>query len=163
VKQALSLADRRAAGFNRALRCASDTEAFESLLRAAESGCLRAQFLVGLACHTGRGVAVDYECAAAWYRKAAGGGDSHAMANLGVMSLLGQRMPVDEVDAYAWVQSAVGMGHQWLRPVLDVLEWRITGREAAGDERILASVAPEMPALGPCLRLACDPSRCDVV
>ena len=163
MKQMLTRADRRAADFNRGLQCASDSEAFDSLLRAAESGCVRAQFLVGLAYHTGRGVAVDYERAEAWYRKAAGGGDSHAMANLGVMSLRGQGAPADELDAYAWVQSAVGMGHQWLRPVLDVLERRITGRESAGGEGILASVAPETPALGPCLRPACDPSRCDVV
>jgi len=163
VKQTLFRSDPRATDFNRALHCASDTEAFENLLRAAQSGCLRAQFLVGLAYHTGLGVAMDYEHAAAWYRKAAGSGDSHAMANLGVMSLLGQGASADELDAYAWMQSAVGMGRQWLRPALEVLERRITGLECVGGERILASVAPETPTLGPCLRRVCDPSRCDVV
>ena len=163
LDQPPSPASQPAADFNRALRCRSEADAFPCLLRAAEAGCLRAQFLVGLAYHTGRGVAVDYERAGAWYRKAAGGGDSHAIANLGVMSLLGQGAPADDLDAYTWVQSAVGLGHEWLRPALGVLERRVTGGgEAAGGPRILASLSPETPALRPCTQPGCDPSRCDV-
>jgi len=150
-----------AADLNRALACSSEADAFDSLLRAAEAGCLRAQFLVGLAYHLGRGVAVDYERAGAWYRRAAGGGDSHAIANLGVMSLLGQGAPADDLDAFTWVQSAVGLGHQWLRPVRDLLERRITGASDAGEgDCMLASVSPETPALGPCTQPHCDLSRC---
>lgn len=152
-----------AADFNRALHCPNASEAFTSLLRAARAGCLRAQFLVGLSYHTGRGVAVNYARAAEWYRKAAGSGDSHAIANLGVMSLLGQGAPADDLDAYSWIQSAVGLGHAWLRPVLDLLERRITGRDAGDSGCILALVSPEAPALVPCTRPVCDPSRCDVV
>jgi len=111
-----STAHQPMADLNRALACASDAGAFGHLLRAAEAGCLRAQSLVGLAYHTGRGVAVDFERAADWYRKAAGGGDSFAIANLGVMRLLGQGAAADEVDAYTWLQSAVGLGHTGLRP-----------------------------------------------
>jgi TPR repeat protein len=164
VNQPPSRAHHPEADFNRALRCSNDAEAFASLLRAAEDGCQRAQFLVGLAYHTGRGVAVDCERAGAWYRKAAGSGDSHAIANLGVMSLLGQGAPADDLEAYTWIQSAVGLGHQWLRPVLDLLERRITGAcgDAGDSGRILASVSPEAPALGPCTRPGCDPSRCNV-
>jgi TPR repeat protein len=163
VDQRPSRANHPAADFNRALDCSNDADAFDSLLGAAEAGCLRAQFLVGLAYHTGRGVALDCERAGTWYRKAAGSGDSHAMANLGVMSLLGQGAPADDLDAYTWVQSAVGLGHAWLRPVLDLLERRVTGGGDAGDsDRILASVSPETPALGPCTQPGCDPSRCNV-
>ncbi|MGO4880153.1 MAG: tetratricopeptide repeat protein [Bryobacteraceae bacterium] len=152
-----------AADFNRALRCSSDAEAFAGFLRAAEAGCLRAQFMVGLAYQTGRGVAVDYERAAAWYRKAAGGGDGHAIANLGVMSLLGQGAPADDLDAYAWVQSAVGLGHAWLRPVLEVLERRIVGQASRPvQDGVLTSVSPEVPSLPACQRPGCDPSRCEV-
>jgi TPR repeat protein len=162
-----SRANHPGADFNRALACSNDADAFGRLLRAAEAGCLRAQFLVGLAYHTGRGVALDCERAGTWYRKAAGSGDSHAITNLGVMSLLGQGAPADELDAYTWIQSAVGLGHAWLRPVLDLLERRITGGDGyddgAGDNRrILASVSPETPALGPCTQPGCDPSRCNV-
>ncbi len=151
-----------AADFNRALQCSSDVEAFGSLLRAAENGCLRAQFLVGAAYHTGRGVAVDYQRAAAWYHIAAGGGDGNAITNLGVMSLLGQGAPADDLEAYTWVRSAVGLGHEWLRPALEMLESRITGGDEGDRARILASISPEVPAFGPCTQPACDPSRCNV-
>jgi TPR repeat protein len=152
-----------AADYNRALRCASDADAFPCLLLAAEAGCLRAQFLVGLAYHLGRGVPVDYERAAHWYSRAAGSGDGNAIANLGVMSLLGQGSPMDDVDAYGWLQSAVGLGHEWLRPALNLLEQRITGRgETADADGILSAIAPETPAPGPCTQPGCDPSRCTV-
>ena len=164
MKPTPSSAIHPAAEYNRALRSGNDADAFASLLAAAESGCIRAQFLVGLAYHTGRGVEVDFARAGCWYRKAAGSGDGHSIANLGVMSLLGQGVPADDVDAYAWLQSAVGLGHEWLRPALDVLERRITGGpEAAGAEGILAAIAPEVPALSPCTQPGCDPSRCTVV
>ncbi len=163
MDQTPSHANHPGADFNRALHCSNDADAFDSFLRAAEAGCLRAQFLDGLAYHTGRGVALDYERAGAWYRKAAGSGDSHAIANLGVMSLLGQGAPADDLDAYTWVQSAVGLGHEWLRPVLDLLERRVTGGGDAGDsDRILASVSPETPARPPRAQPGCDPSRCNV-
>ncbi|MGA2118240.1 MAG: tetratricopeptide repeat protein [Bryobacteraceae bacterium] len=162
MDQTPSRAHHPAADYNRALVCSNDADAFASLLRAAEAGCLRAQFLVGLAYHTGHGVAPDYQRAAAWYRKAAGGGDSHAIANLGVMSLLGQGTPADDLDAYAWIQSAVGLGHRWLRPVLEQLERRVNGLESHDRGRILASISPETPPLGPCTQPGCDPSRCEV-
>ena len=163
-----SRANRPAVDFNRALRSSSHAEAFANFLRAAESGCVRAQFLVGLAYHTGRGVAVDCERAGMWYRKAAGSGDSHAIANLGVMSLLGQGAPGDELEAYTWVQSAVGLGHEWLRPALDLLERCVATGEnfdrAIGENaRILASVSPETPIFRSCTQADCDPSRCNVV
>lgn len=149
-----------AADFNRALRCSNEAEAFGNLLRAAENGCLRAQFLVGLAYHTGRGVAVDYEQARTWYGRAAGSGDDYAIANLGVMSLLGQGSPAGDLEAYTWIQSAVGLGHAWLRPALEMLEARINGRGGAADP--LLPVAPERPVFGPCTQPGCDPSRCNV-
>ena len=152
-----------AAEFNRALRCTNDVESFNGLLQAAEGGCLRAQFLVGLAYHTGHGIAVNYEEAAHWYRKAAGGGDGHAITNLGVMTLLGQGLPADDLDAYTWVRSAVGLGHAWLRPALEMLERRIQGYPDAGDRAfILEGLAPEAPILEPCTQPDCDPSRCKV-
>jgi TPR repeat protein len=144
------------ADYNRALRCAADVDAFAYLLRAAEEGCVRSQFLVGLAYHIGRGVAVDYERAATWYRRAACAADTNAIANLGVMSLLGQGAPQDDLEAYTWVRSAVGMGNDWLRPALDWLERRVAGRSTAA----LPPVAPKTPSLRPCMLPGCDPSRC---
>src|ERR1035438_1926480 len=147
-----SHATQPAADFNRALRCSDAGTAFEGLLRAAEGGCVRAQFLAGLAYHTGRGVAVDFVRAGNWYREAAGSGDSYAIANLGVMSLLGQGAPADDLDAYAWLQSAVGLGHERLRPALELVERRVTGgglenSRPENRERVLAALAPESPVL----------------
>lgn len=153
-----------AADFNRALHCLTDTEAFHNLLRAAEKGCVRAQFLVGLAYHIGRGAAIDYREAAAWYARAAASGDDYAIANLGVMRLLGQGAPADDLDAYTWLQSAVGLGHLSFRPALEALERRLTGgREAPDTALLLSSVAPEIPVFRSCSQPHCDPSRCNVI
>jgi len=151
-----------AGDFNHALNCANERDAFDSLMRAAESGCVRAQFLVGLAYHVGRGAPVDYGLARTWYRRAAGSGDGYAIANLGVMSLLGQGEPSGELEAYTWVRSAVGLGHVWLRPALDWLENWITG--AVGTESCLVDgLLPEIPVLRTCTAAQCDPSCCNAV
>jgi TPR repeat protein len=148
-----------AADFNRALRCGSDIDAFAYTLRAAEEGCVRAQFLAGLAYHIGRGTGVDYERAAHWYRQAACAADSHAIANLGIMGLLHQGQ-TDDRDTYAWLQSAVGLGHAWLRPALDFLERRLADPAAIAG-RGLPPISPETPVLRPCSLPGCDPSRCE--
>jgi TPR repeat protein len=148
--------------FNRALRCSSDSDAFACLLLAAQEGCVRAQFLVGLAYHVGRGIAVDYERAAEWYLKAAGHADSRALANLGVMKLLGQGTPPDDIDAYMWLQSAVGLGHTRYRAALEMLERRITGRATAAQPEAINAVSPEDPEFRPCTLPGCSPSRCQV-
>jgi TPR repeat protein len=151
------------ADLNRALGCPNEADAFRNLLRAAQAGCLRAQSLAGLAYHTGRGVAVDFEQAASWYRKAAAGGDSCAMANLGVMSFLGQGTVADDIDAYTWLRSAVGLGHEQLRPALDLLERRLTGDSREHDSRMECLVSPQAPEVRPCQRAVCDPCLCDGV
>jgi len=149
------------ADLNRALASADHADAFVSLLCAAHAGCLRAQTLVGWAYQTGRGVAVDYHQASDWYRKAAGRGDSCAIANLGLMSLLGQGAPPDDIEAYVWLQSAVGLGHTGLQPVLAWLERRIGG--AAGTPSPAPPVSAPIPSARPCNRPVCDPSRCEAV
>jgi len=151
------------AEFNRALQCRREADALAGFVRAAKEGCVRAQSLAGFAYHVGRGTAVDFERAAEWYRKAACSGDSYAIANLGVMSLLGQGMAADPLDAYAWLRSAVGLGHQQLRPALDRLERDITGGCRGPyplEDEFLASLTPEMPVARPCTHTVCDPSRC---
>jgi len=158
-----STASQPMTDLNRALGCANDAEAFRNLLRAAQAGCLRAQSLAGLAYHTGRGVAADFEQAASWYRKAAAGGDSCAMANLGVMSFLGQGTVADDVDAYTWLRSAVGLGQKRLLPVIDLLERRLTGDSREPDGGIACLVSPQTPEVRPCARAVCDPCLCEPV
>jgi TPR repeat protein len=147
-----------AGALNRALN-EGEAAAFPDLLKAAEQGCVRAQFLVGLAYHLGRGVAMDYEKASTWYTRAAGNADEFAIANLGIMRLLGQGAPPDPLEAYAWLQSAVGLGHFWLRPALAWLEQAIT---QGGPPIDAPPVTPETPIFGPCTHPHCDPSRCNV-
>jgi TPR repeat protein len=113
-----------------------------------------------LAYHTGCGVGIDYERAAAWYRRAACGADDCAMANLGVMALLGQPGPADEQEAYCWIRSAVAMGHARLRPALDWLERRIV--RGVGEESLRPSISLEIPASRPCTQSACVHSLCNV-
>jgi hypothetical protein len=158
-----STANQPMTDLNRALACPNEADAFANLLRAAEAGCLRAQSLVGLAYHTGRGVPLDFGCAAVWYRKAAAASDSYAMANLGVMSFLGQGTAADDLDAYTWLQSAVGLGQKRLRPVIDLLERRLTGNFRECDSRIVSWLSPQTPEVRPCTKAACDPCRCDGV
>jgi TPR repeat protein len=153
-----------AADFNRALHCGCDADAFAYLLKAAEEGCVRSQFLVGLAYHIGRGAAVDYERAGVWYRRAACSADSHAIANLGIMRLLAQDGPADDIEAYTWLQSAVGLGHDWLRPAVEFLEDRISGRGNCPDgQSVFAGIAPAEPSLRTCTLPGCDRSRCKAI
>jgi TPR repeat protein len=149
------------ADFNRGLACVTDAAAFASLLHAAEAGCHRAQMRVGLAYQTGRGAGLDFERAAWWYGEAAAAGDDYAIANLGLMSLLGE-VPADDLDAYAWIESAVGLGHSKLRPALEILRRRINGEpvDPRDGDGMLASTMPEVPPARPCTRTICDPCRC---
>lgn len=148
------------ADLNRALASSDDAEAFAGFLRAARAGCPRAQSLVGWAYQTGRGVAVDYKQAADWHRKAACVGDRYAIANLGVASLHGLGAAADDIEAYTWLQSAAGLGLTNLRAPVAWLERRISGL-GANDGESAPPVSPQTPARQPCIRLACDPSRCE--
>jgi len=100
---------------------------------------------------------MNYGRAEAWYHAAAEHGDTNAIANLGVMSLLGQGAPADDLEAYTWIQSAVGLGHHSLGPVLAILERRIAGHA----EALPDSIVPEVPALRPCTQPHCDYCRCN--
>ena len=156
----IATAHQPMADLNRALASANDAEAIDSLLRAAEAGCVRAQTLLGWAYQNGQGVPVDYEQAAHWYRRAASHGDSCAMANLGVMSLLGHGPDAGDIEAFIWLQSAAGLGHRDLRPALSWLERRITSERSDG---VSPAVLPESPPAHPCTMPVCDPSRCGAV
>jgi hypothetical protein len=78
------------------------------------------------------------------------------------MSLLGQGTPADDLDAYLWVQSAVGLGHEWLRPALEMLERNMSGADSDDRQSLLASLCPVTPSFRPCSLPGCDPSRCNV-
>ena len=58
----------------------------------------------------GRGAAKDETEAAAWYRKAANGGDAVAQNNLGIMYRYGMGVTKDSVEAAKWFRRAADQG-----------------------------------------------------
>jgi TPR repeat protein len=78
----------------------------------AESGNVRAQFLLGFMYEGGMGVPEDDTEAAKWYRRAADTGDDYAQYHMGVMHRDGQGVPRDLVRAYMWLDLAAMRGHQ---------------------------------------------------
>jgi TPR repeat protein len=83
---------------------------FRETHAAAERGEASAQNSLGKMYERGRGVARDYEQAAAWYRKAAEQGDAGGQYNLGAMYASGKGVARDDVQAVAWFRKAAEQG-----------------------------------------------------
>jgi TPR repeat protein len=66
----------------------------------------KAQFYLGKAYETGKGVPQDYTQDAIWFRKAAEQGLADAQAELGGDYALGQGVPQDNSEAYFWLNLA---------------------------------------------------------
>jgi uncharacterized protein len=88
------------------------TTALQLLRPLAESGNVRAQFLLGFMYEGGMGVSQDDIEAAKWYRRAADTGDDIAQYHIGIMHLDGRGMPRDPVRAYMWLDLAATRGHR---------------------------------------------------
>ena len=78
-------------------------ESIEELRARAEQGEAVAQFSLGLAYATGRGVAQDDAEAVRWYRLAGDQGNPSGQLNLGLMYATGRGVPQDYVQAYMWL------------------------------------------------------------
>ena len=88
--------------------------AYETWLSLAEAGDGSAQVAVaGLLETGGPGVARDLGAAAAWYRRAARGGNAVAQMNLGQFYAQGIALPRDPVRALAWFALAAAQGRNW--------------------------------------------------
>jgi TPR repeat protein len=85
--------------------------ALQLLRPLAESGNVRAQFLLGFMYEGGMGVLQDDIEAAKWYRRAADTGDDIAQYHIGIMHLNGEGVPRDLVRAYMWLDLAAMRGH----------------------------------------------------
>ena len=85
-------------------------------LKAAEIGCVGAQYTLGLwylhYLHT-EYVQKDYAQAAFWLTKAAEQGDMDAQLKLGKMYLKGQGVPQDDNVAVAWIRKSTEQEHEW--------------------------------------------------
>ena len=113
---------------------AYDTE-LSTHLSAAEAGERGSQFVLGVMCGLGLGVAQDYASAVRWYRKAAEAGHAKAQCNLGYMYGTGRGVPQDWVLAYAWYSIAAAGGEDVARRNRDLVAERMTASqlEAAQD------------------------------
>jgi TPR repeat protein len=69
-----------------------------------------AQYKLGQMYGTGRGVALDYAQAAAWYRKAAERGHPGAQTDLGGLYAGGHGVPADAAEALRWYRMAAAQG-----------------------------------------------------
>ena len=84
---------------------------FESQLRAAEAGDLKAQYNVAAMFDEGEGVAQDHAEAAKWYRLSAEQGYSLAQYRLGIMHSKGEGVAKDSAEAFRWYREAAEQRH----------------------------------------------------
>ncbi len=94
----------------------SDQDAWQWLLRAAEGGCVHAQYGAGASLATGKWaegtIPQDLPAAVAWYRRAAEAGDAEAQFNLASMLAAGEDSDRDLSAAREWLRRAVASGHE---------------------------------------------------
>jgi TPR repeat protein/uncharacterized caspase-like protein len=88
-----------------------EKHAFELMREAALEGSDAAQDLIGSYLYYGRGVQVNFQESAFWYSKAATGGNSEGMTNLGVLYATGKGVARDEELAVAWYRKAADAGN----------------------------------------------------
>jgi hypothetical protein len=104
----------------------SDQDAWNWLVRAAESGCSQAQYDAAASLATGEwgdtGVRKDFGAALAWYRRAANAGHAEAQYNLAFMLWQGEGCERDIVAAKHWLKSAVAGGYDYAKELLADLE-----------------------------------------
>ena len=84
------------------------SQLFHSL---AQSGNVRAQFMLGTIYEQGLGRPSDLNAAAYWFEKAANGNNPSAQFNLGIFYQFGKGVPKDASKAAQWLQRAANNGH----------------------------------------------------
>ena len=77
----------------------------------ADTGDVRAQFMMGTIYEQGLGVSKDLATAARWYRRAADGGVASAQYNLGIFYQFGKGVQQDSAEAARWLRMAAEQGH----------------------------------------------------
>jgi TPR repeat protein len=84
---------------------------YDSLLKKARDGDVRAQFDAGMALLTGEGTARDPAAAAEWFRRAADSGDPQAQTQLGYLYAEGLGVERDSAKAARWFLRAAVSGY----------------------------------------------------
>ena len=88
----------------------STTEITE-LQKKADAGDVSAEFEIGRAYETGKGVPQNRQQAAFWYRKAAEQGNAKAQGSLGILYWLGEGVEKDKKQAVEWYRKAARQGN----------------------------------------------------
>ena len=94
----------------RALNDLFINEVLERERAGAERGEVEAQMALAERYATGRGVAMDLEQAAQWYRRAAEQGDSESQYRLALLYDYGAGVSADSAQAVAWLRKAAEQG-----------------------------------------------------
>lgn len=121
----------------RAVRLRDFEAAVEIWRNAANKGIPRAQYRLGAAYRSGRGVARDIDKAAFWFEKAAAGGDADAQYGLGMLYQNGLGVEIDRDLALEFIALAARGGHGEARRTLA----RIQKPGSLGFETAVARVA----------------------
>lgn len=79
--------------------------------KAAEQGDATAQFSIGRAYYSGRGVPQNYKEAMKWYQKAAEQGNTNAQSSIGLAYCKGNGVPQDYEEAVRWFRKAAEQGN----------------------------------------------------
>ena len=115
--------------------------AYETWLSLAEAGDASAQVaLAGLLETGGPGLARDLGAAAAWYRRAARGGNAVAQMNLGQFYAHGIALPRDPVRALAWFALAAAQGRNWAAERHAELAATMTTEQREATKRLVAAL-----------------------
>ena len=102
---------------------------------AADQGYADAQFELGFAYRTGRGVEKSDEEAVHWYQRAAGQGDADAQFQMGVAYKYGKGVEPSDEEAVRWYQLAADQGHEKARFKMTSLRKAISFRDFNPDEK----------------------------
>lgn len=92
--------------------------ALDFYFKAAEMGCLWAQYYMGLACQRDAQSSNDFADAALWFRKAAVQGHTNSQCRLAMCYAKGQGLPMDLVQAEHWLWIAHAKGSQEAKELL---------------------------------------------
>lgn len=120
------------------------------LQKKADAGDPLAEFALGHAYETGKGLPQNFEQAVVWYRKAAEHGNAKAQSSLGILYWMGEGVEKDRKQAVEWYHKAARQGDASAMFNLGVAYYN--GEGVVGDEAkahawfILASEAGSEPA-----------------
>jgi hypothetical protein len=98
-----------------------DASPVAKLTARAEGGDLESQAALGVMYYWGQGVAVDWDKAQIWLRKASERGHRDAQAKLGAMCFLGQGCTANEKEAVKWFQKAADQGEPYSEGCIGVM------------------------------------------